>query len=40
MALMMTVAEWVEHWVESAPVVPTTVLRELLDRLGEEEDEE
>ncbi len=37
---MMTVAEWVEQWVECAPVVPTNVLRELLDRIGEQEDEE
>ena len=37
---MMTVAEWVEHWVERAPAVPTNVLRELLDRVGEEEAEE
>ena len=37
---MMTVAEWVERWVERAPVIPANVLRELLEGLGDEEREE
>ncbi|MGC0315632.1 hypothetical protein QBC98_004120 [Kitasatospora acidiphila] len=35
---MMTVAEWVERWSERAPAIPTDLLRELLDRLSEEEE--
>jgi hypothetical protein len=38
---MVTVGEWVERWAERAPVIPVDVLRELLDCLGEEgEDQE
>ena len=35
----MTVDEWVETWVRRAPVLPVERLRELLERLGEGEEE-
>jgi hypothetical protein len=36
----MTVSEWVERWAQDAPLLPTDVLRELLDHPEDEGESE
>jgi hypothetical protein len=36
----MTTAEWLDHWMEQAPLLPGDRLRDLLDWLGDLDEEE
>jgi hypothetical protein len=36
----MTVTEWLDHWMQRAPLLPGDRLRELLDRRDELDQEE
>jgi hypothetical protein len=36
----MTVAEWLDHWRQQAPLLPVDRLRDLLDRLDDLDEEE
>ncbi|GAB2972134.1 hypothetical protein GCM10023080_040210 [Streptomyces pseudoechinosporeus] len=37
---VMTVAEWLDHWMQQAPLLPGDRLRDLLDRLDDLDEEE
>jgi hypothetical protein len=40
LAVTMTAAEWVAHWTDRAPLIPDDTLRELLDSIAEDVEEE
>jgi hypothetical protein len=37
---MMTASEWVDHWTQQAPLIPPDRLRDLIDSIAEDEEEE